>query len=302
MSKKALAVAFILALSFSAVAISQSVNLTLANYIPYPPTPNKDPPTLIVQTPQDGDTYTVNTVEVNFTVTKPASWLYEGRTLYYWVGFPIIGTYSVWIYLDGNLSAQYSDLGAENGIDNLTANYSVVLNGLMRGGHSVKIDVMATTFYNIYYPNHPPGGAASNYDMDNVSKTMHFIINSDPPRISILSPANKDYTTTDIPLNFKVNRPVSQITYSLDGHNNTAIAGNITLTGLYYGHHHLTVHAIDTAGNTGDSETITFRVTKPEPFPTTWVIVAAIAIAAAGGVSFTFYHLAKAKKRNKKAE
>jgi hypothetical protein len=129
--------------------------------------------------------------------------------------------------------------------------------------------------------------------MANVSETVHFIVNAEPPRILILSPANKDYTTTDIPLDIQVNRPVSQVTYSLDGHNNTAIAGNATLTGLYYGLHYLTVHVVDAAGNMGDSERVTFRVTKPEPFPTIWIAAAAILVVVIGLGLLVYF-----KKRN----
>lgn len=275
---KRTALALILALLFSAV-IACCVSLASANWMfpipPLPLEPNKDPPTLIVQTPQDGDAYNVNTVDVNFTVAEPASWLINGT---------VIGTYSVKMYIDGKQlnSSSFTASHYSSDIDNLVEIISVVFYNLTRGGHSVKTDVRPTTFYNPYYPTHPPSGKGYGiYRLDNVSQTVHFVVNADPPKVSILSPANENYTSTDVPLNIIMNRPFSQITYSLDGHDNIAIGGNITLTGLRYGFHSLTLHVVDTSGNTGDYGTFTFSVVKPEPFPTTIFILAYIASVAA---------------------
>jgi energy-converting hydrogenase Eha subunit A len=127
------------------------------------------------------------------------------------------------------------------------------------------------------------------------SVRIHFTIDT-PPSISIVSPQNKTYEATDIPLTFKVDESVSWIGYSLDGQATATIAGNTTLTGLSDGSHILRVYANDTFGYTGASETIYFSIeTQPsEPFPLTW-IVAAIAIIAIGGVAFLVY-FAKSKK------
>lgn len=176
---KAFAVALTLTLLVSVAAGALLINLALANYIPYPPEPNEDPPTLIVQTPQNSTTYNVNTVNLTFTVTKPDSWLYNGLP-YYYEGFigmrvAIIGQYHIRIYLDGNYYWDYSDRLEEN----LTTNYSLVLYGLTKGGHSVIIDLEATTYYNPYYPNHT--SAARSKRLDNVSDTIHFTVNTPEP-------------------------------------------------------------------------------------------------------------------------
>jgi N-acetylneuraminic acid mutarotase len=101
-----------------------------------------------------------------------------------------------------------------------------------------------------------------------------------PPTISFVSPENETYTVTDVPLTFTVSEPTSWIGYSLDGQAIVTIAGNTTLTGLSDGSHSLTVYANDTYGNTGTSETIYFSIkTQPsELFPTTWIVVAVVAI------------------------
>ena len=61
------------------------------------------------------------------------------------------------------------------------------------------------------------------------SSTVLFTIDMSPPSISILSPQNKTYDTTDIPLTFALNEPASWMAYSLDGQTNVTIAGNVTL-------------------------------------------------------------------------
>jgi N-acetylneuraminic acid mutarotase len=100
------------------------------------------------------------------------------------------------------------------------------------------------------------------------------------PEVTVTSPQNKTYYTTDITLNFTVNEPVSLIRYELDGENATEIAGNTTLTELSYGAHNLTVYATDASGNTGTSETICFTVAEEPPFPT-------VLVATASGASAT---------------
>jgi hypothetical protein len=61
-------------------------------------------------------------------------------------------------------------------------------------------------------------------------------------------------------LTFRVNEPVSLMSYSLDGQDNVTVSGNATLSGLSIGLHNVTVYANDTAGNMGVSETIKFTI------------------------------------------
>ena len=115
-----------------------------------------------------------------------------------------------------------------------------------------------------------------------------------PPTIAILSPQNKAYTTTDVPLNFTVSELTKWIGCSLDGQDNATITGNVTLTGLSDGPHSVIVYAEDIVGNTGASETINFTIaeepeTIPEPFPTTLVSVVSGASAVAVGAGILVY-------------
>ena len=116
-----------------------------------------------------------------------------------------------------------------------------------------------------------------------------------PPSISILSPQNKTYNTTDIPLTFTVDKTGTLMTYSLDEQANVTITGNTTLNGLSTGSHSLTVYATDTEGNTGASRTIHFTVsqeTEPEsPAIQPWqiiLIVAAVIIVVNVGLLVYF--------------
>ena len=84
-----------------------------------------------------------------------------------------------------------------------------------------------------------------------------------PPTMTLLSPENKTYTTTSIPLTFTPNETTSWIGYSLDNQANVTITGNTTLTGLSEGTHSITVYANDTSGNMGASEIVYFTVSLP---------------------------------------
>jgi N-acetylneuraminic acid mutarotase len=101
------------------------------------------------------------------------------------------------------------------------------------------------------------------------------------PEVTLISPENKTYHVTSVPLEFSVNETVSWMHYNLDNKNVTEISGNTTITGLYFGSHNLTVYATDNSGNTGVSQTIQFTVTEA-PFPTTLVIASVITVAVIG--------------------
>jgi hypothetical protein len=142
-----------------------------------------------------------------------------------------------------------------------------------------------------------PHGAWARYLPYNVSSYLTtFNIDATSPFVSILYPENDSYESNenrlDVTLNFTVNEPVSQLTYSLDGQTNVTVAGNTTLAGLAYGAHNVTVYAWDTAGNTGVSETVTFTIaekTEPDSFPTAIVATASGTSLAIIGTGLLVY-------------
>ena len=114
-------------------------------------------------------------------------------------------------------------------------------------------------------------------------------INLDPtlPNVSLLSPENKTFVRSTVPLDFTVNDLVTQTSYSLDGQDNVTITGNTTLTGLSNGEHNVTVYYADIIGNVGASETAYFNIDIP--FPTSLVVSISGASLALVGVGLLVY-------------
>jgi hypothetical protein len=113
--------------------------------------------------------------------------------------------------------------------------------------------------------------------------------------ISISSPESKTYTTSEIPLVFRVSKPTSRIAYSLDEQDNVTISGNTTLTGLSEGAHSITIYVLDTAGYYSASETIYFNVTTP--LPVVWIATfTVIGIVVVVGVLVYFKKLSLTKQ------
>jgi phosphotransferase system glucose/maltose/N-acetylglucosamine-specific IIC component len=66
------------------------------------------------------------------------------------------------------------------------------------------------------------------------------------------------------------------------------ICANVTLAGLSYGVHTVTVFAWYVAGNAGASETVYFSVEETDPFPT-MIVIAPVASVAVLGVGLAVY-------------
>jgi hypothetical protein len=107
------------------------------------------------------------------------------------------------------------------------------------------------------------------------------------PAIHVNGLLNETYYGS-FPLDFTVSKPVTWIGYSLDGQENATVNGNITLRGLSSGLHNVTVYAKDTFENEGASETVTFTVSVPEPFPIV-PVAGAVVIAVAVIVGLLVY-------------
>lgn len=184
----------------------------------------------------------------------------------------------------------------------------VPLPELSNGSHRLTVYVEADL--NDYHGANPPGapfkatapGSANYvaYWVDTVDFTVDSsggTLDSAPPIIVNLSVENQAYNTTDIPLNFTVDKSISQGSYSLDGKGNVTIVGNNTLTNLSVGEHNVTVYAWDDAGNVGASQTVNFTVVNTstailqtsEPFPTALVIAAFVASLVAVVLTILVY-------------
>lgn len=108
------------------------------------------------------------------------------------------------------------------------------------------------------------------------------------PIVQIVSPENRTYPSRNVPLVFKVNKPVVWMGYSIDGKRTVTIPGNITLSGPSGGVYNITILAKDEFNNIGTSETIIFSIAA-EPFPTTLVLVASVVIVTLVGAGLLIY-------------
>jgi len=113
------------------------------------------------------------------------------------------------------------------------------------------------------------------------SEPVYFTIDNAAPIITILIPLTQTYSTADIVLTFVVNKPVSYLSYSLDGKRATPITGNVTLPALSDGDHTIIVHAVDELGNEGSSNEVTFVVSTFPIFEVSTIVTVAIIILAA---------------------
>jgi len=202
--KQFLITAFVSVLLFSALAGAQFVNLAWANLmIGIKP----GYATISIQFPQE-KTYNVNAVPLNFTV-KTNMWLSYLSSYYVLDGQAAVKVEQV------NVTGQVAirDDYPYDPYTESTLEGSAVLPNLSDGWHNITV----------YW--------AELYD-ESFSDTVSFNVDTSPPKISILSVNNETYYSTEVPLNFTVDEPVSWIGYSLNGKANVTITGNIILTGL----------------------------------------------------------------------
>jgi N-acetylneuraminic acid mutarotase len=116
-----------------------------------------------------------------------------------------------------------------------------------------------------------------------------YVLETSPPKISLLSPIKHTYNESSVPLVFTTDKSVNWAGYSLDGKQNVTLTGNSTVANMTNGLHSITVYANDTFGNFA-SQTISFTIAKPEPFPTATVaaISGASAVVVAAGLMVYF--------------
>jgi hypothetical protein len=126
--------------------------------------------------------------------------------------------------------------------------------------------------------------------------TVHFTKDVVSPRISVLSPPNRTYVTSDVELDFTVSEAASEILYCLDGKENQTITGTVTLRGLAEGAHNVTLYAADLAGNAAIPKTIFFNVNVPESFP---IMSVTTSLATVATVSFGLGLLTYLKKHKR---
>jgi hypothetical protein len=292
--KKLLCTAVFLSIFLLAVCGTQFVGITKAN--PIGENIFNEPPVITIESPLNNETFSLDNVQLIFTLTKPEVSEYDG-----WLDESSVWATHNWtdlrnkvVYVNITLDGKMYRSIEVNSYLSSPFNSSLNLANLEDGVHSVQIHIMCDGVALEYH-----GLWEHSISYSNSSDIVYFTVDATPPAIVIMPIESKTYGVTDIPLNFTLNEPTSQITYSLDGQANMTIAGNTTLTGLSNGVHSVTVYATDEAGNTGASETISFNVNVPGTFPTELVTVAGASVGFVS-VGLVVYNV-KIKKRMKKS-
>ena len=284
---EALALAVLL---ITTAAGTQFVNFSTAN--PYfdgglvPPDSSATPPRISIFAPQNNTVYATDTIPFSINVSFPES--QKAATVldlvYYEADWQENRTY---LYASG--LASFDDRMALS--EKMYFLHVRNLAGIPDGSHTIRVfaDGWGSYIENWYRYSFPMSASSS----------ISFTIDAVSPKV-VLSMENITYYKTDIQLNFTVNEPDTQISYSLDGHENATVAGNTTLMNLSYGEHSVTAYVTDEAGNTGNPETIHFTIEpfptvpvaepEPEPFPivpAAAVSTASIAVVACAGLTLT---------------
>ncbi len=237
----------VLLLLLALVIIVNFIDLTKANFKPYPY------PEVTVVSPSQNGIYNQSTIPLRVEVEM---YRYDGQIVFETL---TLVKYS----LDGQ--AQINAIVNNEFTNGRSTGYTGIvdayLSALSVGSHTLVI-YGETSFTK--YPQIPE---------TNFTKTIYFtvkeidpnapIIDVNPPKITILSTTKyigNQYKTPNIRLIFKLNEEVVWIGYSIDAHTNVTISGNTTLTDLSSGFHTLRVYARDAAGNVGASTLIEFMI------------------------------------------
>jgi hypothetical protein len=287
--KKTLITASIIsALLFTAVAGTQFVNVGKSN--PYLRNPYATPPAdiepqiITILSPQNNTSYASRNLSLSFKVSINSAnnryHMYINTIVFNesWQKIKLISVYE-WSWNNGwNPSDDDPKLTEFLYERNLT--------NIPEGKQNITVVAYARGYY-------IQGLFLNGFDT-NVTSSVIFTIDTIPPVVSVLGLDNTTFVEQEIALNFTVNEPCSKVSYVLDQKENVTVAGNVTLAGLSYGVHNVTIYAWDVAGNSATSETRTFTVTEPEPEPQpkpflTTMVIAPIASIAVLGVGLAAY-------------
>ena len=280
--KTLLTAAFISALFLMAIAEAGFVKFAQANPYLYheagPPPAGVTPLVISTSSPKNNTLYRVNDITFAFSIQNNDAN----------AQFPSIDSFaipSIHYLLDAYLKADWVE-------DNVTIykqntyspefptfwDYNETFWNIPNGEHSVVITALGGGGYA------KDGLTWYSFQIATIS-VINFTVDATPPEVSILSPLNAMYYSSEIPFNFIVSEKPSLIRYSLDAQKNSTLYGNTTLTNLPNGEHKLIVYVWDVAGNVGVSETA-FNI---EPFPTALVATASGASVAVIGVGLLVY-------------
>jgi hypothetical protein len=301
----------IAAVIFFAV-IFLTINLANANPIQFyylPTQPVTTPPNIVIQSPIQGSIQNENITWLNFTVSKPVSWFNNQSEDEY---HPIIGTVpddyeslvkiESWHYeLDNVTGPAYpiDDLYVSRPTPQENFNFSTNLN-LTEGFHNLSVIVQSQSFYRDI--GSKIGDKTYSKELVSHSDTVNFTFDPVMPTVSFQKfDQNKTFNTGNITLSLVLNKPISQITYSLDNQGNITTNGNKTFSiiKVLNGEHTLTLYVTDDYGANSETSKISFNVNAPEPFPTLTILtITIIIVAIASTIIGLINYRKKIKSRN----
>ena len=120
------------------------------------------------------------------------------------------------------------------------------------------------------------------------SEPVFFGINSGKPKITILSIENNaTYYTYALDLTFNLSEPSPEIFYGHSRQSKTYISGNVTLVNLPSGYYKLFLHARDSITDDYSNVEVAFYIENP--FPTEWLLAFAVVTVFAFGLSLLLY-------------
>jgi hypothetical protein len=289
MKKTALALIFVLAILFSAVARMQTLKVAKANYYPPPSIEVFSPfPPPVVYSNASVQLY----VRVNVLPREPDITFIR---------------YS----LDGKSNVTLANLTKEDNVWYWTATEGVLAQG--------KAFSVEASLGKLADGNHALTVYAHYADGKEMSRSTEFTVDTHYkyPEVVILSPQNKTYAAAEVPLIWACDEQKIVADYTLDllSHTplyayftlsgNAALLGNTTLTGLSNGTHTLTVYVITERGSA--SQTVHFTISletqlQPEPFPTTLAIGSIALVAVVGLGLFVYFKKRSHARTNQHSE
>jgi hypothetical protein len=245
------------------------------------PPADATPLVVSVSSPMNQAMYSVNDVAVAFSVSTEGTSINSINDVYFkasWLQDNVV------LYEPKPKSPEFPEFWSYNETfwDMPDGEYSVVITAVGGGSYVESISLVEGTVYS--------------FEMTTIL-VINFTI-ATPPEVSILSPKNQTYGSSEVLLDIAVDKSFSKISYVLDYQDNMTINGNATLTGLSEGAHNVTVYAWDDAGKIGASETVTFTVAAPDSFPAMFVSSVSVVSVATVGAGLLLYR----KKRHREAK
>jgi hypothetical protein len=302
-----------------AVLVSLVVDVVEANpFMPSGSWSNEPiPPSISVQSPSEKLNYwTGSDVWLDFTVTVPLTRWYsssnEGVAT-------IFGTVTqVRFSLDGKAEIIADKVSEDRGV----LSFSVDLERLIAGQHAIKISAEGSGYYgnlthDIYLgSNHTIQESAKTKFVQsslNISFSVDGVRPTEPPNITLLSPANTTYyyilDWTSIPyvlLTYKAEDKRLSAGYSLDGGNIIPVMNGSKID-IPIESRSLTLYANDSFGNSATPQTVYYKImrdprskgtspfsgarppTSSAPFPASLAFVTAAGIAIVAVILFAYF-------------